>query len=155
MKTLIIFLITSLSFSVNAQNDKIDFIEFEYSCPHIVFSGVEISIYQTLNIDEYEIKAKYYNRTKQVEKQLYIKSAEFNKLIKQFRKIKNVDIINSYESGLDGATTSVKVSSSFNNSIEYSIWGLHKSQTKSKSKELLKMIQLILNISNVKIDDFN
>ncbi|ESU21158.1 hypothetical protein FSS13T_27320 [Flavobacterium saliperosum S13] len=142
--------------SISAQENKIDYISFKYDISNIVFSDVEIFIVKSFQQSNYyDVTVKYYKFKDQVEKKLKLSPDEFNKILVQFKNIKNDDLFESFESGLDGATTSIEVGTLFYNSINYSIWGLHKEQTNKGSKEFLKTIQMILKIADIKISDFN
>lgn len=157
MRLLLIFIITLFFSSLKAQENKIDYINFEYYHSIIVGSRVEIKIGESFEQkNTYEVNVKYHEFRNQVEKTFKITSGEFSRIINQFKKIKNEDLIESFESGLDGGETSIEIGQYFStNTIKYSIWGLHKSQSNTKFKELLKTVQMILKVAEIKIKDFN
>ncbi|WMW77125.1 hypothetical protein RF683_06405 [Flavobacterium sp. 20NA77.7] len=151
MRLLISFFILFFS-SISAQENKINYIHFKYDISNVLFSDVEIFIGESnQQKNYYNVIVKHYKFTNQVEEKLTINSDEFNKILTQFKKIKNDDLINTFESGLDGAETSIEVGTLLYNSIKYKVWGLNK----KGSKEFIKTVQMLLKIANIKIEALN
>lgn len=158
MKLKILFLILFISFSSIAQKSRnIDFVNFKYNASITAFSGVEISIYEnrTYNKTTYKLEAKYFEHTKKKKKKIEISEEDFNKIIQSICKINNSDLVENFVSGLDGSTSELEFGTFYSNSIKFELWGVHKNQINSNLKDFIETIQLILEVAEIKIEDYN
>ena len=158
MKLKILLLILFISFSSIAQKSRnIDFVNFKYNVSIVAFSEVEISIYEnrTYNKTTYELEAKYFEHTKKKKKKIEISEEDFNKIIQSICKINNSDLVENFVSGLDGSTSELEFGTFFFNSIKFELWSVHKNQINSNLKNFIETIQLILEVAEIKIEDYN
>jgi len=157
MKLKLILLFSILSTVLTAQNKKnVDYISLKYSISSVVFQDAEIIVSSpNYNSKTYTINVKYYEYTKEKTKIITISEEEFNSIVDHFYNIKSSDLIDSFEIGLDGAITELEIGNFLSNSINYTLWGLHKKDSNTKLKDTIETIQLILKLSEIKINDFN
>lgn len=154
MKTLLLNLMTLFCFYGNAQNRKIDYIKLQSSSSIVLYSAFEVTI-ESDHGNKAHLSASYYEGNKLIKKETQINVKKFDSIVEQILKINNRDIIKDFSNGLDGSTTSLEFGNMLTNIISYNIWGLYKSDINTNYKELLLAVQLILDIANIKSDDFN
>lgn len=156
LKLLIIFSLISFN-SIAQKNRNIDFVTFKYSISIVAFSEVEISIFenQTFEKKTFELEAKYYENRKKKEKRINIREEDFNKIIETICKINNSDLVENFSAGTDGSSTELEFGNFFFNSIKYQLWNIHKSQNNTNLKNFIEAVQLILKLTEIKIEDYN
>ena len=84
-----------------------------------------------------------------------ITEEDFNKIIQSICKINNSDLVENFVSGLDGSTSELEFGTFFFNSIKFELWSVHKNQINSNLKNFIETIQLILEVAEIKIEDYN
>lgn len=163
MRLKLIILFSILFYFSNAQDNKIDYIKLKYSPSIAVCSGIEINILNNYSNTPIDVIIKYCEPSRkrkklkfiQKTKNIKISQLEFKKIIDQFYKINNSDILNYVPSCLDGNDIRLEIGQFLSNNISYGLICLRKSQINTSLKELITTIQLILEITQIKIDDFN
>jgi hypothetical protein len=158
MKQKIIILFFLISFNIFAQkNSKIDYISFKYNISNVVFSDVEISIIENGPIDNktFNLEAKYYEGMKKRKKKTTISEEDFNRIIEAVCKINNSDLIENFSNGFDGSTTELEFGTVFFNFINFKLWSVRKSQNNTNLKDFIEAVQLILKVTEIKIEDYN
>ena len=158
MKQKFLIILFLISFSTFSQEDsKIDFISFKYNISSVVFSEVKISIIEnrTFGKKTFNLEAEYYENTKKNKKKTTISEKDFNNIINAVYKINNSDLIEKFSSGLDGSTTELELGTIFYNSITFKLWSVHKSKANTSLKSFIEAVQLILEVSEIKIEDYN
>jgi len=163
MKSKLIILFSVLFYFTNAQDDKIDYISLKYSQSIVVCSDIEINILNNNSNTPINVEIKYCEpsgkrkklKFKQKTKNITISHLEFKKIINQFYEINNSDILNYDHSCFDGNDIRLEIGKFIYSNIIYELNCLHKSQTNTPLKELINTIQMILEITQIKIEDFN
>ena len=152
---IIFFLITFNSFAQKER--KIDYIILKYNISNVVFSEVEVSIIENGAIGNktFNLEAKYYEGMKKRKKKTTISEADFNSIIEAVCKVNNSDLIENFSTGFDGSTTELEFGTVFYNSINFKLWSVRKSQSNTKFKDFIEAVQLILKVTEIKIEDYN
>jgi hypothetical protein len=156
MKQLIIVLLILNNFICFSQENKIDYIKFNYNSSVVLYSEVNIAIYPNYEKDStYTIKVETYKMTKEIN----ISDEKFKEILNVILNINNREIIQNFGTGLDGSTTTIEIGNGgpflSDNYIKYEIWALYKTDSKTPFKTFLEAVKLILKESHIKIDDFN
>lgn len=150
-----LFLISLSSFSQT--NSKIDYISFKYNISNVAFSNIEIFIIENGTIDNkvFNLEAKYYEGMKKRKKKTTISEEDFNNIIEAVCTINNSDLIENFSNGFDGSKSELKFGTVFYNSINFKLWSVNKNQINTNLRDFIKAIQLILKVSEIKIEEYN
>lgn len=157
MKFKLLFLLIAFIHFTNAQNDNLSFINFKYKVSSIKnCSDIEIMIIYNGENNPTDIKIEYCKRItkKRKTKTLSISNLKYKTLVSQFYKINNSDVFNYSSSCHDGNNIELSAGN-LSNSISYNLSCLNKQKINTPLKELIITIQMILKVSDVKINDFN
>lgn len=161
MKKIIILFCLTLSLNGTSQtNEKssrdIDYISFKYNCSSVVFTDVEISIFNSNRKNKpIEVKVKYYDSTIEKTKRLRINQEEFYKIKNQFYKINNFQLLEEIPITMDACSVELKIGNFLSHNIAYKLEGLSTSLFNTNLKDLIITIQMILKVALIKIDGFN
>lgn len=145
----------ALSSSAYAQEEKVNYIKFEYSVSIRVYSEIEIYIGRSFqNPLNLEATAKFYKRGKLVEKAIPISQAQLDELITEFKKITSAELIEFFRNGLDGSSSSLTLGNIFDgNSIKYSFWGFDpKNQDLNQLTKTIQMMMKTVDIPVLELD---
>lgn len=144
-----------LSFTLNAQDkNSVDFIEFKFIISIEVYSNVEISIYsKNPKRNTYELKAKYYEGSKEKTKKIDIDAKDFNTIVEHLFKINTVDLIKESSISFDGSRTEIEFGHLLYNHVKFEVYSINKNNPKLKN--FVETVQLILKLAEIKIEDYN
>ncbi|BCY27968.1 hypothetical protein [Flavobacterium okayamense] len=153
------FLILFFSFfySFSQSNHKINYIRFSYKISNIVFSDVDV----TINEDFSSRKVKYhmdivnYDGMTKISRRKTLNEEDFKKIVEALNRLKISEIIENFETGLDGTHTEIEFGTFFYNTINLKLWGVHKSQKETTLKSFIEVVELILDFAKIKIEDYN
>lgn len=157
MKFKLFFLLITFIHFTNAQNDNLSFINFKYKVSSIKnCSDIEIMIIYNGENNPTDVKVEYCKRItkKRKTKTFSISNLEYKTLVSQFYKINNNDVFNYSSSCHDGNNIELSAGN-LSNSISYNLSCISKQKINTPLKELIITIQMILKVSDVKINDFN
>ena len=138
-----------ISSALWGQNNKINYVEVEY------FHSMErhpVRIVIDSPIDK-SLPITLKTTIKKKSAQTVISNESFNKICTGILSLTPKEIVSNFSDGGDGALTTLKFGD-HTNEISYRAWGLYKNDSYG-SPELVRVIQIILEIAKVKIDDLN
>ena len=157
LKSIALF-IFCLSFTMsNSQENKLDFVSLKYHASPLLYGDVDIII-DIIRLEKkvvYNLNVDYYEQKIKVSKKIKLNDKEFNNLLFHLTNISSIDLIDKFSVGLDGPTTTIEMGSYFSNSIKYELWGVHKSQINTSLKDFILAVQKILQLADIRINDYN
>jgi hypothetical protein len=148
------FLLTVLflnSAIVSSQTKNITSIDFEYNGGNIANNSVKISFNFNNYHDNYVIVK---SEVRSVKSEKKISREKFNSICNALLKISSKDLVNSFGSWLDSASTSISFGD-LSNRIKYRIEGLGSSDKDTGYKDFLEATLLILEAADAKIGEIN
>lgn len=146
--TFIFLLLFSFS---QAQDGKVDFLKFKYHITNVVFSNVEIVITKEIYKKDYlVVNIISYSGKKKIKTKTTITDIQFQKIIEQFKKVSISEVLSSYRDIIDGSITEIEIGFSFFDSISFKMSGIDI----NKLDDLKRTIQLLLEATNIEIEEF-
>lgn len=152
MKKIFSILFIILPILIYSQSDEIKNVHLHYHNSMVVFSEIDIYIYQAKD------SAEVYVKTYKSEKSYKVHQRDFLKLSNAILKINPKDVIQNVRSCLDAGNIEINFSANeilSHNMISYKVACLGPEDTNTAWKDYLNAVNLILEMAKLKLSDLN